>query len=141
MSNGTVQATLDPRTQTEVDPSVVLEYINPLGARAAFWTHQTGVPGGQTGTPPSLPAPQISGLSPNTSPANGTGIEIAINGSNFVEGATGAFQAQAIAIGFVSSSQLNGWIGGALMTAPIAGVVHVQNPDGQLSNEVAFTVT
>lgn len=53
MSNGTpAPAAIYPATQTEVDPSIVEQYVNP-GPQAAFW-HQTGEVGGQSavgGTP------------------------------------------------------------------------------------------
>lgn len=142
MSNGIPVPTLDPRTTTEVDPSVVAEYVDPLAARAAFWTHQTGIPGGQSGsTPPPAPAPQITALAPSSSPAGGSGVDVVITGANFVQGATASFYGQPIAIGFNSSTSLNVWIAGTLMQNPGSGPIQVQNPDGQLSNLFTFTVT
>jgi hypothetical protein len=48
MSNGTpAPVVIDPRTQTEVHPDVVADYVTP-GPGAAFWS-QTGAPGGKGG--------------------------------------------------------------------------------------------
>jgi sugar lactone lactonase YvrE/PKD repeat protein len=76
-----------------------------------------------------LPAPAITSLSPTTGSTLG-GTSVAVNGSNFVSGATVTFDTTAVTASFVSSTQLT-------CTTPshAAGAVNVTvtNPDTQTS--------
>lgn len=80
--------------------------------------------------PPSLPAPTISSLSPNSGLVTGNNI-IAINGANFVSGTKVQIGEISAATTFYSSKELRV----RMPAASSAGMVNVTviNPDGQIA--------
>jgi len=115
------------------------------------WTVKVNNPDGQLSNTVSFTvtaaAPIISNVSPSTYPASGSNQTMTINGSNFQTGATLTFrdpQGNSIAstaskLTFVSSSQISYQFNNA--NDPGAWTVKVNNPDGQSSNTISFTVT
>jgi PKD repeat protein len=82
---------------------------------------------GFTYTSPQLPAPTISGISPNSGPLAG-GTVVTISGTNFQAGATVSIGGVAASVGSVSANSI-----GATTGAHVAGTVDVvvTNPDTQ----------
>ncbi|HMV46210.1 MAG TPA: Ig-like domain-containing protein, partial [Blastocatellia bacterium] len=86
-------------------------------------------------------APVISGLNPTTAIVGGAGFTLTVNGSNFVSGAKVRWNGTERGTVFISATQLTAQIPGGDIAAIGTAMVMVANPDGQISNSVAFSVT
>ena len=88
-----------------------------------------------------FPAPTISSLSPNANGGSKLAFTLTVNGTRFRNGCTVRWNAAPRTTTFVSASQATG----AILAADVAGTgtaqVSVANPDGQISNNSAFTIT
>lgn len=98
------------------------------------------------------PAPTLTSISPNTSPAGITSpITLSATGTNFVSGSKVLWNGQAMATTFVSATQLTATIPASQFNIPasffdpVTGAatveVFVLNPDSTVSNELPFTIT
>ena len=86
------------------------------------------------------PAPAVNGLSPSYATAGGAAFTLTVSGSNFLSGAKVRWNGSDRVTAFVSATQLRA----SILAADIAAVgtisVTVLNPDGGLSNAIAFTI-
>jgi uncharacterized protein (TIGR03437 family) len=93
----------------------------------------------------AVPSPAISSLNPASAPVNASAVNLTINGSNFVSGATAKWtengQTTALSTQFQSSTKLTAAIPGNLLTSAGTAQVTVANPTGSPSAPSAFTVT
>jgi hypothetical protein len=85
--------------------------------------------------------PTLSSLSPNTLGAGGGTFTLAVNGSNFANGAVVQWNGVALGTSFVASTQLNATVPATLIAAPGSANVTVVNPGGATSNTLVFTIT
>jgi YD repeat-containing protein len=108
--------------------------------RIIYYTYDAA--GNRTSTRVELVAvPTISGLSPSGGAAGGGAFTITVNGSNFVNGATVTFNANARATAFVSAAQLTAQIEAADIATAGTYPVTVVNPSGAASQPADFTVS
>ena len=124
-------------------------FIN-VGTSAANWTAQVINPNGDLsnvfGFAVTAAAPTISSVSPGSYPPSNSNQTMTINGSNFLNGATLTFDpptgsninSTASKLTFVSSSQISYQFNNASDVG--TWTVRVNNPNGQSSNTVSFTV-
>ena len=86
------------------------------------------------------PAPVVTGLSPSYATAGGAAFTLTVSGSNFLSGAKVRWNGADRVTTFVSATQLRA----SILVADIAATgtipVTVLNPDGGLSNAIAFTI-
>lgn len=94
------------------------------------------VTGGTAGTPPTL-----TSLNPNTSYNNVASVNLAANGTGFVNGSVIVWNGSAMQTTFVSSTQLTTTIPGTDLTLVGTENVFVLNPDSTVSNTLPFTIT
>ena len=91
---------------------------------------------GTVGTPPTL-----TSLNPNTSYNNVPSVNLAANGTGFVNGSVIVWNGTAMQTTFVSSTQLTTTIPGADLILVGTANVFVLNPDSTVSNTLPFTIT
>lgn len=94
------------------------------------------ITGGTAGTPPTL-----TSLNPDTSYNNVPSVNLAANGSGFVNGSVIVWNGTAMQTTFVSSTQLTTTIPGTDLTTVGTANVFVLNPDSTVSNTLPFTIT
>ena len=128
-----------------------LSYQFNDGSDAGTWSVTVNNPGGQVSNSVSFTvtagAPVISGVSPTSYAGSNNNQTMTINGSNFQSGATltfvppegGTIASTASKLTFVSSSQLSYQFNDGSDAGTWS--VTVDNPGGQVSNSVSFTVT
>ena len=86
------------------------------------------------------PAPTISLLNPISATAGAPDTELAIAGTNFVDGAVVVFGGVDLATDFGNSTSVSAIIPAALLEATGTPAVLVRNPDDQVSNAPMFTI-
>ena len=86
------------------------------------------------------PQPVVSGLSPASTTAGGSGFNLTVNGSNFVSGSQVSFNLTNVATTFVSSSQLTALISAGSITTAGNPNVTLTAPGSNVSAPVSFTV-
>lgn len=91
---------------------------------------------GTLGTPPTL-----TSLNPNTSYNNVPSVNLAANGTGFVNGSVIVWNGTAMQTTFVSSTQLTTTIPGTDLILVGTANVFVLNPDSTVSNTLPFTIT
>ncbi len=98
-------------------------------------------------SPPNVPAPAISSLSPSSATAGGPSFTLTINGSNFVSGdeigwtlVAGSVNFPGTKTTFVDSTKLTAQIPAALIASPTAVQVFVSELDGSISALANFTI-
>lgn len=91
---------------------------------------------GTVGTPPTL-----TSLNPNTSYNNVPSVNLAANGTGFVNGSVIVWNGTAMQTTFVSGTQLTTTIPGADLILVGTANVFVLNPDSTVSNTLPFTIT
>ncbi len=137
---------------TFVSSSQIIYQLNNA-SDVGIWAVRVNNPNGQSSGTASftvtavVPPPLITSVSPASYPASANNQTMTINGSSFVSGATltfappegGTIASTAIKLTFVSSSQITYLFN----NAGDIGIwtVRVNNPDGQSSGAVGFTVT
>ncbi len=137
--------------QTQFQSSVLLDATIPASLLTSPGTAQVALINslGASNSIPFLvtvPAPQISSLSPNSAPVNGPAVSLTVNGSNFLAGAqvqwtspqggpTVLLQTQ-----FQSSALLAATIPASYLTSAGTASVAVSN-SGVMSNAVNFSLT
>ncbi len=111
-------------------------------AQVAVTTPGVGASGNLpfTITPPPLPPPVLSALTPNSANVGSAAFVLTVTGANFVNGAIVYWNGTARATSFTSATQLLAQISAAdLAVAGVANVT-VGNPNGALSNALPFTI-
>jgi trimeric autotransporter adhesin len=100
-------------------------------------------PGGSGGNPPpSIPAPAISALTPNSATAGGAAFTISITGQNFTSSSTVYWNQTSLATTYNSSTQLQAQITAADISNAGSATVSVVTPapGGGNSGEAEFTI-
>ena len=88
----------------------------------------------------TLPAPVISGLSPNSATAGGSAFTLTVNGSGFVNGSVVEWNGLAVATSYISANQLTASITASLIASQGSISVTVLNAGASASNAVAFNI-
>ena len=102
---------------------------------------------GPVNTPTSLtftvkaPAPAITSLSPASVSAGGPDFTLTVNGSNFLSGATVAWNGAALPTTRAGAAQLTATVSAALIAAPGAAKITAVNPGSAASNELSLPIT
>jgi hypothetical protein len=101
-----------------------------------------GISGSATFTADN-PAPAISSLSPNSSPAGGAAFSLTVTGTNFVSSSLIQWNGSARATTFLSSTKLQAAISTADISAAGSASVTVSNssPGGGTSSALSFMIT
>ena len=93
------------------------------------------------GFAPPFPAPTISSISPSANAGSKVAFTLTVNGTYFQNGCSARWNAANRVTTFISKTQVTAAIlAGDVATAGTAQV-SVANPDGQISNNSAFTIT
>lgn len=138
-----------PKTVGPPYAPVSFSFAAGPGAVAGTYTGTlTGTSGSTTKSSPfsvqvtSPPAPLLASVTPATSTAPSS-LTVLLSGANFLPGATvlvsgGDVGVSAVVI--VSTTQISATFSIPATASPGARSVNVKNPDGQVSNAIAFTV-
>jgi hypothetical protein len=126
-----------PTTFLATSGTVLVTVSNPGGAvsNAAIFSV----------TPDGAPVINLtSGISPSSAVVGAPSFLISVTGSNFFSGSVvrwiAGSTATPLTTSFLSSTQLNAVVPATLITAAGTPFVNVQNPGGEVSNSVPFTV-
>lgn len=93
------------------------------------------------GSPSAPPPPGLISLSPASVVAGtGTGLELNLRGSGFVEGTQGQWNGGTRPTQLINADEVVISLSAADLLAPGAGELRVRNPDGQLSNGLSFSI-
>jgi len=87
-----------------------------------------------------VPGPPITSLSPDSAAAGDPGFLLSVIGSEFIDGAIVRWDGSPRTTTFVSSTELDAEISAADLAAGKTVHVTVRNPDGGISNSLAFTI-
>lgn len=88
-----------------------------------------------------LPAPRVDNLSPSSATAGGPAFTLTVTGANFQTGAVVRFAGTQLTItGSQTAQSLQAQVTAALIANPGTALVVVENPDGQTSTPVPFTI-
>jgi hypothetical protein len=90
--------------------------------------------------PDEIPGPPITSLLPDSADAGDPGFLLSVIGSDFVDGAVVRWDGSARPTTFISSSELQADIATADLAAGKTVQVTVRNPNGGISNALAFTI-
>lgn len=93
------------------------------------------------GMAPPYPAPAIASISPAANAGSKLAFTLTVNGSHFLNGCSGRWNAAARTTTFVSAAQVTAAILASDVATAGTAQVSVANPDGQISNNSAFTIT
>lgn len=93
------------------------------------------------GLAPPFPAPAISGISPAANAGSKLAFTLTVNGTHFQNGCTVRWNGANRATTFVSATQVTAAILAADVATAGTAQVSVANPDSQISNNSAFTIT
>jgi uncharacterized protein (TIGR03437 family) len=89
----------------------------------------------------NAPTPAITSLSPASVPAGGPAFTLTVNGSNFLSGATVAWNGAALPTTSAGATQLTATVSATLIAAPGTAKITVINVGPVSSNEVALPIT
>jgi hypothetical protein len=89
----------------------------------------------------AVPGPPITSLLPVSADAGDPGFLLSVIGSEFVDGAIVRWDGSARPTTFISSSELQATIDASDLAAGKTVQVTVRNPDGGISNALAFTIS
>ncbi|MFV9507080.1 MAG: choice-of-anchor D domain-containing protein [Oscillochloridaceae bacterium umkhey_bin13] len=93
------------------------------------------------GSPSAPPPPSLLSLSPASVVAGaGTGRDLSLRGSGFVEGIQGEWNGTNRPTRLISAEELVVSLSASDVIAPGAGELRVRNPDGQRSNGLSFSI-
>jgi RHS repeat-associated protein len=87
------------------------------------------------------PAPVLESLAPASANAGGGPLTLTLTGRHFVDASRVHFGATALATRWISHTTLEADVTAALLAAPGALQVTVENPGNQISNSLPFTIT
>jgi Beta-propeller repeat len=87
-----------------------------------------------------VPGPPIASLSPDSADAGDPGFLLSVYGSDFVDGAVVRWDGSPRTTTFVSSYELQATIGAPDLAAGKTVLVTVRNPNGGISNALAFSI-
>jgi len=87
-----------------------------------------------------VPGPDLSSLLPASASAGDPGFTLVVEGSDFVDGAIVRWDGNNRPTTFVSSSRLDAVIGADDLAAGKTVQITVRNPDGGISNALAFAI-
>jgi hypothetical protein len=143
-------------TTVAVGTSVTLSAVAASGSTFAGWSGACGGTGACTLTMSSAttvtatfntsqvaaPAPILSGLSPSSAVAGGSGLTLTVNGTGFVASSTVRWNGVARTTTFVSATQLRAAITAADLATvgPVVVTVTTPAPGGGISGSLTFTV-
>jgi len=82
----------------------------------------------------------LTQINPTAGTAGGSGFTLTLTGIGFVRGATASFNGSGVTTTFVSSTALTATVPASLIATPGSAAVLVTNPDGAVSNSLAFTI-
>ena len=92
-----------------------------------------------TRTPRVLPA--LTGLTPKSADRGGDAFTLTVNGIGIANGAIVRWNGEALATTFISTTELTAAVPAARLSAVNVAQITVQNPNGNVSDAVAFFVT
>ena len=147
VSGATVRWNGAARTTTFVSATQVTAAIPASDIAAAGTPQVTAINPGSaasnalTFTVSSPTAPSLTSLSPNSATGGGAAFTLAVNGSNFVSGATVRWNGAARTTTFVSATQVTAAIPASDIAAAGTPQVTAINPGSAASNALTFTVS
>jgi hypothetical protein len=124
---------------TQLTASVTAALIAKAGTAAITVLNPDGQVSGSVGFTIVSPL-AITSLSPTAVDAAGAAFTLTVNGAGFLSGAVVDWNGAALATTFVSATQLTAAVTAALIANPGTAVIQVQDPNGPLSPNAAFTI-
>jgi hypothetical protein len=112
---------------------------NPSGNAEAIYVLTSSMAASTT----SNPVPQISSISPSSTPQGGSGLQLTLDGQGFVEGSVVQWNSTALQTTYVSNSILNASLPATDVGSSGTASLLVSNPvpGGGTSNAVSFTIS
>lgn len=89
----------------------------------------------------AVSSPTLVSVSPATVAHGASNTPITLSGTNFVSGAVASASGTALTTGFTNSTTLTATILAAQLVSAGSLAITVQNPDGQITGSVTFTVS
>jgi uncharacterized protein (TIGR03437 family) len=111
--------------------SVTITFVNVFGSTSNALTFTI------------IPAPSsvtLSSLNPNSAHVGDPFFTMTVNGSGFLAGATVLWNGSPLSTKFISSNQLNAFVGSGLLASSGIADIRVANPVGAASNALTFTI-